>query len=155
MNTRAIRYFVVLGAVTGLAAVLCACSSPTGQTRTQPADPSGSASAKPGAATPSPSATVEPVLVVASMDVDGAHVTASGYVQGIIQDTGTCTYTFTKTGASPITVEHDAVADRATTSCGTIQADAAQFARGSWSVTLGYASGGSDYHSAPVELEVP
>jgi hypothetical protein len=95
------------------------------------------------------------VLVVASMDVDGAHVTASGFVQGLIQDGGTCTYTFARIGSSPITVEHGAVADRATTSCGTIQADAAQFARGTWNVTLGYVSDGRNYESAPVELEVP
>ncbi|ODA91029.1 hypothetical protein ATY41_07340 [Leifsonia xyli subsp. xyli] len=136
--------FVVLSACS---IALCACASPFVGPQPHPTK------SVPG--TPTESATVEPVLVVASVDVDGKHVTASGYVQGVIEEGGTCVYTFTRSGSPAITVEREAVADRATTSCGTVHTDAAEFARGPWSVTLGYAAHGHDYRSAPVELEVP
>ncbi|WP_313541040.1 hypothetical protein [Leifsonia aquatica] len=149
MSPRAAPLVASLVAVATLSIALCACTTPDGPSPSQPRP------AKTAVEPPSPSVTVEPVLVVASVDVDGAHVTASGYVQGIVADEGTCVYVFTRDGSSPIAVERDAVADRSTTSCGMVQPDAAEFARGSWTVTLRYESGGRDYESAPAELEVP
>lgn len=134
---------------------LCACT-PTAAPRGSSSDPSSANSSVPTkSSTPSPTVTIEPVLVVASVDVDGKHLTASGYVQGIVKDGGTCTFRFTREGSADITVDHDGVADRVTTSCGAVQPDAAQFARGTWNVTLTYASGGKDYVSSPLTVEVP
>lgn len=105
--------------------------------------------------TPTPTVTIQPVLVVASVDTDGKHVTASGYVQGIIEDGGACTYRFTREGSADVTSARDAIADRATTSCGTVQPDIAQFTRGAWHVTLTFVSNGTDYVSQPLTVEVP
>ncbi|AGW40712.1 hypothetical protein O159_05170 [Leifsonia xyli subsp. cynodontis DSM 46306] len=147
MKTRALPLVAVFGLLSACSIALCACASPAVGPQPHPT--------KPVLDTPFESATVEPVLVVASVDVDGKHVTASGYVQGVIEECGTCVYTFTRNGSPTITVEREAVADRATTSCGTVHPDAAEFARGSWSVALGYAVHGHDYRSTPVELEIP
>ncbi|MEN0083813.1 MAG: hypothetical protein AAGC66_03500 [Leifsonia sp.] len=105
--------------------------------------------------TPSPVVTVQPVLVVASVDVDGKHVTSSGYVQGAVEDGGVCTFIFSREGSPDVKVQHEAAADRSTTSCGTVQPDIGQFTRGSWQVTLEYVSDGKDYVSTPLVLEVP
>lgn len=159
MSNRAVRLSVALGVAAIAAVGLSACTPPDADPRpgtgTAASSPAPTGSKSPEAAVESPAPTIEPVLVVAAVDVDGAHVTASGYVQGVIEDGGTCTFTFARSGSPSITVEREGAADRLTTSCGTVQPDAAQFARGSWSVTLAYTSGGHDYESAPSQLEVP
>lgn len=130
---------------------LCSCTAAAGPSASSSIDPS--LPGKPS--TPTPTVAIEPVLVVASMDVDGKHLTASGYVQGIVKDGGNCTFRFTREGSTTVSIDNDAVADRGTTSCGAVQADAAQFTRGSWQVTLSYLSNGKDYVSSPLTVEVP
>lgn len=100
--------------------------------------------------------TIEPVLVVAGVDVDGQHVTASGYVSGVVSNGGTCVFAFkgTATGAS-VTVDSAGNADRMSTSCGMVQVPIARFDRGSWSVTLGYTSGNRVVESIPLTVEIP
>lgn len=152
MRQRAVRQSAALGALC-LALLLAGCTAgeaPEGSPSSASPMPEKTLSAS-----PSPSVTIEPVLVVASVDVDGDHVSASGYVQGVIQDTGTCTFVFTRDGSPDVTVDHEAVADRATTSCGTVQPEIARFARGTWQVALTFTSGGREYTSQPQTLEVP
>ncbi|MEY9951171.1 hypothetical protein [Leifsonia sp. EB34] len=140
-----------------MSAMLAACTPQPGGSSADQASSQPSTSSVPSkpSPTPTPTVTVEPVLVVASVDVDGKHVTASGYVQGVIQDGGACTYTFTREGSPAVKVQHEGVADRSTTSCGEAQPDIAQFTRGSWQVTLEYVSDGKDYVSTPLAVEVP
>lgn len=141
-------------ALTALAAVvlLAACAESPVPAQT-PVPPSATKSAAPGndAQTPAP---VEAVLVVASVDPDGAHVTASGYLQGVVRDGGTCVYTFSGSG-SEFTVEQEAAADRMTTSCGTVQVPFDKFTRGSWTVTVGVTVNGRTVTSQPTTVEVP
>ncbi|GAA2058583.1 hypothetical protein GCM10009820_20750 [Leifsonia soli] len=94
-------------------------------------------------------------MVVAAVDPDGKHLTASGYVQGLVEESGTCTFVFSREGSADVPVQHDAVADRQTTSCGTVQPDLSQFTRGTWNVVLRYASGGRTYTSQASQVEVP
>ena len=160
MSNRAVRLSAALGVAASLIVGLSACTPPGGDPRPATSAATGSSpiptgSKSPEAAVETPAPTIEPVLVVAAVAFDGAHVTASGYVQGVIEDGGRCTFTFTRTGSAPVSVDHEGAADRLTTSCGTVQPDASRFARGTWSVTLGYTSGGRGYESAPVQLEVP
>lgn len=103
---------------------------------------------------PTPKTTIEPVLVVSSVDTDGRNVSASGYVQGIVEDGKTCTFTFTGEGKTVRQV-HEGSADRMTTSCGLVQVPIDQFVRGSWSVTLSYEAQGKTFASAPSTVEIP
>ncbi|MCI0158203.1 hypothetical protein KNO15_15995 [Leifsonia shinshuensis] len=134
------------------AALLTACTSAPPEA-TGPAAPSATKTSSPGAdeATPAP---IEAVLVVASVDVDGRNVTASGYVQGTVQDSGTCEFTFSANG-SEFTVEHDASADRMTTSCGSVQVPIEKFQRGPWKVTVGMTIDGTPHTSEATTVEVP
>ncbi|WP_448809353.1 hypothetical protein [Agromyces bauzanensis] len=119
--------------------------------------PAAEASGVPKAEEEPVPATVEPVIVVASVDVDGAHASASGYVAGVVEDGGACSFTFTaleRTG----TVVADTVgaADRANTSCGMVSEDIAEFTRGTWEVRLSYtALDGAVSESDAARLEVP
>src|ERR1700740_1961163 len=67
--------------------------------------------------TPTPTSEPEAVIVVASVDANGKAVTTSGYVNGIIEDGGSCAFVLTS-GASSVTTTTTGQADRSTTSCG-------------------------------------
>lgn len=105
---------------------------------------------------PEPSAVPkDAVIVFASLDVDGANVSVSGYVSGVIENDGSCVYTFSN-GVTDVQVESVGLADRAQTSCGTVQAPIGSFTRGSWTATLSYSSSTtSDITSETTTLEIP
>ena len=152
VRRRAAGAYAVLGALC-FALVLSGCTpSSAPATSTSPGESSTKPKPKPS---PSPTVTVEPVLVVAAVDVDGRHVTASGYVQGVIEDGGSCVFTFTKDGSAPVTVENTGTADRSSTACGAVQPEIGEFVRGSWTVTLTYTSPTGTFHSQPQIVEVP
>ena len=117
--------------------------------------PTSSATAEPS---PTPSETpddgTEAVITIAGIDVDGMNVSASGYVSGIVEDGGTCEFTFTGISGE-VTVESTGIADVSVTSCGFVQAPSEQFVRGSWTVTLTYTSETTDSVSEAVALEIP
>jgi hypothetical protein len=145
---------IVLATAVPLVAALTGCTS-AAPTATGSADPS--TTSQPSAAssgTPSPAPTIEAVLVVASVDVDGKNVSASGYIQGVIEDGGTCAFTYEREGTT-VTADHEGTADRMTTSCGLVQTPIDQFVRGSWNLTLSYEVHGKAYASAPTTVEIP
>lgn len=143
----------------GTIVLLAACTGPGplpedgGPTPVASTTPSPQATDVPGA--DEPPASFEAVVTVASVDVDGAHVTASGYVGGLIEEGGTCRFTFTAPGAAT-TVEAPGHPDRATTTCGTVSVPREELARGSATVVLSYAAAdGREVASEPVGLEIP
>lgn len=144
---------VVLTALVAVSALTaCTASTPSPAGSTGPAgSPTKTSTPGTDVSTPAP---IEAVLVVASVDVDGAHLSASGYIQGAVEDGGTCVFTFSGNG-SEFTMEHDASADRMTTSCGTVQVPIDKFTRGPWAVTVGMAVKGTTYTSPPTTVEVP
>lgn len=148
--TRSSPFSLALAAMAAVM-LLAACTTEGGA----PGDSSdsGTKSSSPGSdeSTPGP---IEAVLVVASVDPDGKNVTASGYVQGVVRDSGTCVFTFTGEG-SEFTMEQPASADRMTTSCGTVQVPIEKFTRGSWKVTVGMDVDGPTYTSDVTTVEVP
>lgn len=96
----------------------------------------------------------EAVISVAGVDVDGQHVSASGYVSGIVEDGGLCTFTLTgfeneRTATSP------AIANVSTTSCGFVQVPMADLFKGSWQIVLTYTSESLTVSSPPLSLEIP
>lgn len=100
-------------------------------------------------------ATMQAVMVVAGVDVDGKNVTVSGYVAGILEAGGECTYSFVGNTTVP-SVESAGVADRNSTSCGSVQAPFDEFTRGTWKATLTYtALSGRTTVSEPLTMEIP
>ncbi|MBW8871452.1 MAG: hypothetical protein JF618_04535 [Leifsonia sp.] len=139
-----------------VSALLSACTAPVTDSRTDtgvPASPTPTKTASPGAGDSTAAAT-EAVLVVAAVDADGRNVTASGYVQGVVTDQGTCVFTFSRNGSS-FTVDHEATPDRSTTSCGTVQVPIASFQRGAYEVTVGMTVGGTPSTSPSTTLVIP
>jgi hypothetical protein len=153
---------------------LSACSLPTdAPTSTSPSHTSSTAThvgtsvARPSQDAPRPSTTetvkptaeapvasdVSATIVIAGEDPDGAHVSASGYVDGVIENGGTCSFAFTGAGA-PVVVESTGMADRSSTSCGLVQAPIDRFSQGSWNVVLSYSSSTSSATSAAQVMEI-
>lgn len=97
----------------------------------------------------------EAVIVVAGVDVDGLNVTVSGYVAGILDEGGECSYSFVgmSTETSVVSTGH---ADRSVTTCGSTQVPISQFTKGTWEVIMRYtASTGEETTSPPTVLEIP
>ncbi|MFZ4843543.1 MULTISPECIES: hypothetical protein [Mycetocola] len=120
--------------------------------------PSGEASSSPGTETENPADEHEAVLVLASVDVDGKNVSVSGYVTGIIEDNGSCTYELTNDEGVVQSVERTGVADRASTSCGVGQVPIEKLPSGSWKARLVYKpvdSAAQPVTSAVETVEVP
>jgi hypothetical protein len=91
--------------------------------------------------------------VIAGVDVDGLHVTASGSVDGVIESGGKCSFVFTGPGDS-VSVDSIGTADSSNTSCGSVQALTESFTPGTWSVVLNYTSTSTTVASAPQTLEI-
>lgn len=96
----------------------------------------------------------EAVIVFASMDDDGQTVSVSGYVAGVIENDGDCTYVFTGPGSTQ-QVASTGVADAGQTSCGVAQLNADALSSGAWDVVLEYSSPKITTTSAPTVLEIP
>jgi hypothetical protein len=142
---------VVIGIFSG-----CTLSSESGPL--QSSDSPSASAATPNADKPLPSSeeplNQDAVISVAGVDVDGQHVSVSGYVSGIVEDGGVCTFTFTGVEAER-TVTNASVANVSTTSCGLVQIPTSELARGSWQITLSYSSSSFSTTSQPLSLEIP
>jgi len=157
LQRRAVAARVFLFATAVVTAVVlssCTAEEPTATSSGGSATATATAATPKAGATPTPTPTIEAVLVVSSVDVDGKNVSSSGYVQGLVENGGTCVFTYARAGAT-VTAQREAVADRMTTSCGLVQSPIDQFVRGSWSVTLSYEHDGTTYTSVPATVEVP
>ncbi|RLP75994.1 hypothetical protein D9V32_07500 [Mycetocola tolaasinivorans] len=120
--------------------------------------PSNQTSASPGTETETPEDSTDAVLVLASVDVDGANVSLSGYVNGIIEDGGSCTYELTSEEGTIEKVERAGAADRSTTSCGVGQIPVEKLPSGTWTARLVYQpvdGSAKPVTSAPESVEVP
>jgi len=105
-------------------------------------------------ATPTPTPTREAVITVAGVDADGLNASASGYVSGVVEDGGVCTFTFTGVEGET-TATSTGAANPSTTSCGFVQVPIGDLARGTWQVVLTYSSDAFIVSSAPTTLEIP
>lgn len=116
----------------------------------------GTSSPQTPRSTPVPSATPTAVVTIAGVDVDGQHVSVSGYVNGVVEDGGVCTFTMTaETGKPSVVITSTGLSNATTTSCGTNQVPIGSFSRGSWSVVLDYRSLTATAESAPTTFEIP
>lgn len=87
------------------------------------------------------------VYVSGGYDVQNSQVYASGVITNVVNNTGTCTYTFTN-GTDTIVETSEVLPSPKETVCASVNLDRSRFANGSWSVTLNfnseYAEGTSD-----------
>lgn len=98
---------------------------------------------------------LDAVMVFAGVDPDGTTVSASGYIAGVIENGGTCTFTFSGSGPDVI-VTSEGLADSKTTSCGTVQTQISDFTSGTWTAVLSYQSDKTGaLTSEPLTVEVP
>ncbi|MBB5642155.1 hypothetical protein BJ997_002703 [Cryobacterium roopkundense] len=80
-------------------------------------------------------------------------MSASGYVSGLIETGGKCTFEFAGDGRV-VRVASEGIADRMTTSCGVISAPVSDFAVGLWTVTLKYELDTVSTMSQPMNVEI-
>ncbi len=96
------------------------------------------------------------MIVVAAVDADGKAVTTSGYVNGIIEDGGSCTFTLTSENAPASPATTTGRADTSTTSCGQGITPIEKLSRGTWNVVLTYTSVAQrTVVSEPTSVEIP
>lgn len=80
-------------------------------------------------------------------DAQNSQVYASGVITNVVNNTGTCTYTFTN-GSETITETSEVLPSPKETICASVNLDKSRFTSDSWSVTLNfksdYAEGTSD-----------
>lgn len=147
---------LALAATLSLAgAGLTACTASTGGQRSVSGTPTSTGSPdKSKTASPAPAAKPEAVIVVAGADLDGLNVSASGYVSGVVENGGRCTFAFTRP-EHRVESSRDAVANVADTTCGFVQLPIDQFTKGTWQVVLTYTSGNLTLTSPPTDLEIP
>lgn len=150
-----IQRWAVAGLLCAAVLALSACTVDDGAT----GDPSASITPPPGATdkptqSSEPRPSVEAVIVVANIDVDGAHATASGYVSGVIEDGGMCTFVFTGEPGE-VSATSTGAADRANTSCGSVSIPIDRLGKGTWSVRLDYRSDTAQVVSEESIMEVP
>ena len=87
-------------------------------------------------------------------DAATGSVTVRGYLQGVVEDDGTCTLTLTRDGRS-VTAERAGTSNVTQTSCGAVSVPRSQLATGTWTAVLSYRSSTSNGSSEPVEVDVP
>ena len=72
-------------------------------------------------------------------DAQNSQVYASGVITNVVNNTGTCTYTFTN-GSETITETSEVLPSPKETICASVNLDKSRFTSGSWSVTLNFKS---------------
>lgn len=149
------RINLLSSSVALLAVCLTGCTVPDGSDQNgSPSAAFSTAPQQPDKTTPGPTATPQAVIVVAGADLDGLNVSASGYVAGVVEDGGTCTFVFTRP-EQRLESSRESVSNVTTTSCGFVQVPIAQFTKGTWQVVLTYTSGALTVTSPPTDLEIP
>jgi hypothetical protein len=106
---------------------------------------------------PKPTASgIVPAVTVAGVDVDGLTVSASGFVAGVVEDGGECSFDFASDAGQTAVASSTGIVNVDTTSCGLVQLPISDFSRGSWTVVLTYSPlAPGEYTSDPIELEIP
>jgi GH25 family lysozyme M1 (1,4-beta-N-acetylmuramidase) len=102
--------------------------------------------------TPDNKIKVTPIIVDASQY--DTQVEVRSYVTGIVENGGTCKFTFTK-GTTTFQKQSSAVADATTTKCPNLTLASTEFsAKGTWSVVVSYDSSKATGASNVVNFEV-
>jgi hypothetical protein len=99
-------------------------------------------------------AEVTPTVVSASVDATN-YLSASGYVEGVAEDGGTCRFTFWSEGGGASRLTSTGKVDGDRTSCGTVDEQTRTLWRGDYTAVLTYESPTSTGTSSPVPFVIP
>jgi hypothetical protein len=95
-------------------------------------------------------------MSIASVDVDGVHLTVGGFVGDVSESGGACTFDLaSKISGATTTVATTGEANGVNTTCGSAQVPLSSLSRGTWSVALHYVSAAYTLTSDPLEVEIP
>lgn len=103
---------------------------------------------------PAETAEVTPTVVSASVD-EGGYLSASGYVDGVAENGGTCRFTFWSEGGGASRLTSTGKVDGDRTSCGTVDEQTRTLWRGDYTAVLSYDSPTSSGTSSPVPFVIP
>jgi hypothetical protein len=93
-------------------------------------------------------------LTYADYSADNREVEVNGYVDGIVEDDGTCTLTLTK-GSSTATASGAGTGNVTNTSCGQLVVPRSRLSSGTWTAVVTYSSAKSHGSSEPARVVVP
>lgn len=96
--------------------------------------------------------TVKPTITYAN--VSDEEVMVSAYINGVIEDDGTCTLTLTKDSSQSVTEQVASVANASNTSCPSMNIPVSKLERGVWVAKVSYSSSTATGVSDPNEVEV-
>jgi len=126
-----------------------------------PATPAKSTSptaetAEGGGATTNSNFNASAVITIAAVSSLDGTVIFGGYVTGLVESSGACTFNVTDASGSSVAVATSTgVANSGTTSCGSPALSAGTIESGAYSVTLTYSNDRGSTTSDPVELDIP
>lgn len=103
---------------------------------------------------PSPPPTSEGKKQVTPVITNADNSSVRAYVSGIVEDGGTCTFTFSRSGFQTKTTTSEGFADATTTVCTPVSTSSLNLASGQWSVVLNYSSSKAEGKSQPKEFSV-
>jgi hypothetical protein len=87
-------------------------------------------------------------------DAAGKRVEAAGFVSGVVESGGTCTFSMTD-GTRTVQATSTGQADATTTNCGSLMIPGAQVPAGRWTATLSYRSNAAHGTSPAATVTVP
>lgn len=87
--------------------------------------------------------------------VEGGYLSAGGHVLGVIEDGGTCTFTFYGAGGGASRLTSTARGGVSSTECDEVDEPIATLFPGEYELVLTYSSDSSVGESAPFPLEIP
>lgn len=96
---------------------------------------------------------VTPILTSWGQNPSTSALEGSGYIAGMVENSGTCTLTATK-GSTQVSQSIAATQNAQNVSCGLISIPPSKLSAGTWSLALSYTSATSAGTSSPQNLEV-
>lgn len=96
------------------------------------------------------------VVTIASVDVDGLHLTIAGFITVIAESGGTCEFSVTSAVSGAVVTRSTVGQENVdSTSCGSLQIPVIELSKGPWDAALTYMSGDVDVTSDPERVEIP
>lgn len=93
-------------------------------------------------------------MTLATRDPATGGLMVGGYVEGLVEDDGDCSYLIRRSGGADLNAHTTGVANVDTTSCGSTVIPASQTPAGTYTVILTYVNGKGSASSEPFTVEI-